>query len=108
MWPTIEVKDMEENSKELLKLNEEFLESINKLNAPVEIVSVAEGSSMKVFQNIKMIVVPMQSAYCGYGDLFVSNENHLNLSKPLSQNSFIYLTLVNMLEKILKQESTKT
>jgi protein SERAC1 len=108
LWPTIEVKDMEENSKELLKLNEEFLENITKLNSPVEIVSVAEGSSMKVFQNIKMIVVPIQSAYLGVGDFFVSNENHLNLSKPLSQNSFVYLTIVNLIQKILKQESTKS
>lgn len=108
LWPTIEVKDMEENSKELLKLNDTFLENIRKMEAPVEIVSIAEGSPMKVFQNIKMIVVPMQSAYLGYGDFFVSNENHLNLSKPISQNSFVYLTVVNLLEKILKQKSTTT
>lgn len=107
LWPTIEVKDMEENSKELLKLNEEFLKNINKMNTPVEIVSIAEGSPMKVFQNIKMIVVPLESAYLGYGDFFVSNENHLNLSKPLSQNSFIYTMIVNMIEKILKQAPNK-
>lgn len=100
----IEVKDMEENSKELLKLNDEFLENIK--SSPVEIVSIAEGTPMKVFQNIKMIVVPLTSAYLGHGDFFVSNENHLNLSKPLSQNSFIYLTICSMLEKILKQQST--
>lgn len=108
LWPTIEVKDMEENSKDLLKLNKEFLENIMKLNTPIEITSIAEGSSMKVFQNIKMVVVPLSSAYLGYGDFYVSNENHLNLSKPISQNSFIYLTIVNMIEKILKQESAKT
>lgn len=103
LWPTIEVKDMEENSKELLKLNDEFLKNIGSMKDPVEIVSIAEGSAMKVFQNIKLIVVPLESAYLGYGDFFVSNENHLNLSKPLSQNSFIYLTVVNMIEKILQQ-----
>lgn len=108
LWPTIEVKDMEEGSKELLKLNEEFLVNITKLNSPVEVVSIAEGSAMKVFQNIKMIVVPISSAYLGYGDFFVSNENHLNLSKPLSQNSFIYLLTTNMIEKILKQLSATT
>lgn len=108
LWPTIEVKDMEENSKELLKLNDEFLANIAKLSHPVEIVSVAEGSAMKVFQNIKMIVVPMKSAFLGYGEFYVSNENHLNLSKPISQNSFIYLTVVNLIEKILKQETTMT
>lgn len=94
---------MEENSKELLKLHDKFLENIVKLQQPVEIVSIAEGSPMKVFQNIKMIVVPLQSAFLGYGDFYVSNENHLNLSKPISQNSFIYLTIVNILEKILAQ-----
>lgn len=103
LWPTIEVKDMEENSKELLKLNDEFLKNISGMKDPVEIVSIAEGSAMKVFQNIKLIVVPLESAYLGYGDFYVSNENHLNLSKPLSQNSFIYLTVVNMIEKILAQ-----
>lgn len=108
LWPTIEVKEMEENSKKLLELNEEFLENIVKMKHPMEIVSVAEGSAMKVFQNIKMIVVPLASAYLGYGDFFVSNENHLNLSKPISQNSFIYLTIVNMIEKILKQQQETT
>lgn len=108
LWPTIEVKDMEENSKELLKLHDKFLENIVKLRQPVEIVSIAEGSPMKVFQNIKMIVVPMQSAFLGYGDFYVSNENHLNLSKPISQNSFIYLTVVNILEKLLAQQRDST
>lgn len=108
LWPTIEVKDMEENSKELLKMNDVFLENITKLKRPVEIVSIAEGSAMKVFQNIKMIVVPLQSAFLGYGEFYVSNENHLNLSKPISQNSFIYLTVVNMIEKILKQQESST
>lgn len=105
LWPTIEVKDMEENSKELLKLNDEFLDNIRKMNEPVEIVSIAEGSAMKVFQNYTMIVVPLQSAFLDYGDFYVSNENHLNLSKPISQNSFIYLTTVSMIEKILRQQA---
>lgn len=108
LWPTIEVKDMEENSKELLKLNQEFLENIMKMKEPVEVVSIAEGSPMKVLKNIKMIVVPLQSAFLGYGDFYVSNENHLNLSKPISQNSFIYLTVVNMIEKILKRQKPLT
>lgn len=107
LWPTIEVKDMEQNSKELLKLNAEFLSNIVTMKEPVEIVSIAEGSAMKVFQNIKLIVVPLESAYLGYGEFFVSNENHLNLSKPISQNSFIYLTVVNLIEKILQQQPNK-
>lgn len=108
LWPTIEVKDMEENSKELLKLNNEFLDNIAKMKLPVEIVSIAEGSPMRVLKNIKLIVVPLESAYLGYGECYVSNENHLNLSKPLSQNSFIYLTVVNMIEKILKQTTKQS
>lgn len=104
LWPTIEVKDMEENSKELLKLNQEFLDNIMKMKVPLEVVSIAEGSAMKVLKNIKLIVVPLQSAFLGYGDFFVSNENHLNISKPISQNSFIYLTVVNMIDRILKQQ----
>ena len=79
-----------------------------KIKEPVEIVSIAEGTAMKVFQNIKMIVVPLTSAYLGYGDFYVSNENHLNLSKPLSQNSFIYLTVSHVIEKILKKSPPPT
>lgn len=103
LWPTIEVKEMEENSKALLKLNDEFLWNLGKMKQPVEVISVAEGSAMKIL-NIKLTVVPLQSAFLGYGEFFVSNENHLNLSKPISQNSFIYLTVVNMIENILKQQ----
>jgi len=108
LWPTVEVKDLEENSKELLKLNDEFLRNILKMPEPVEIVSVAEGSSTKIFQNIKLYVVPLESAYLGIGDFYVSQENHLNLSKALSQNSFIYLTVCNMIEKILNRHAPPT
>lgn len=103
-WPTVEVKDLEENSKELLKLNEEFLDNLMNMKTPIEVVSIAEGASTKIFQNIHLHVVPISSAYLGYGDFYISHENHLNLSKPLSQNSFLYLTVVNMIEKILKEE----
>lgn len=104
LWPSIEVTEMDENSKELKKLNNEFLENISKIQPAMEVISIAEGSSMKVLPNIKMIVVPLNSAYLGYGDFYVSNENHLNLSKPISQNSFIYLTVVSLISKILKQK----
>lgn len=107
LWPSIEVTDMEENSKELKKLNNEFLENISKMKQPMEVISIAEGSGMKVFPNIKMIVVPLNSAYLGYGDFYVSNEDHLNLSKPVSQNSFIYLTVVNLISKILKRKNSE-
>lgn len=103
LWPSIEVTEMDENSKELKKLNNEFLHNVSKIQ-PIEVISIAEGSSMKVLPNIKLIVVPLNSAYLGYGDFYVSNENHLNLSKPISQNSFIYLTVVNLINKILKQK----
>lgn len=103
LWPTVEVKDLEENSKELLKLHEEFLENLMNMKNPMEVVSIVEGTSTRIFQNLKLHVVPISSAYLGYGDFYISQENHLNLSKPLSQNSFLYLTIVNMIEKILKQ-----
>ncbi|KAL7031040.1 hypothetical protein ACKWTF_006878 [Chironomus riparius] len=103
LWPTVEVQDLEENSKELLKLNEQFLDNVMKMKNLTEIVSIAEGTTTKIFQNIKLHVVPISSAYLGYGDFYISHENHLNLSKPISQNSFIYTALVSMLEKILKQ-----
>lgn len=103
LWPSVEVTEMDENSKELKKLNSEFLENMTKIQ-PIEVISIAEGSAMKVLPNIKMIVVPLNSAYLGHGDFYVSNENHLNLSKPISQNSFVYLTVVNLINKILKQK----
>lgn len=96
---------MQENSKELQQLNEQFLNNIAKMQSPCEIVSIAEGQPTKIFQNIKLNIVPMESAYLGVGDFYVSQENHLNLSKPLSQNSFIFLTVVNMIEKILAEKS---
>lgn len=75
------------------------------MKTPMEVVSIVEGTSTRIFQNIKLHVVPISSAYLGYGDFFISQENHLNLSKPLSQNSFLYLTVVNLIEKILKQQT---
>lgn len=103
LWPTVEVQDLEENSPELLKLNDEFIQNLMSMKTPMEVVSIAEGTSTKIFQNIKLQVVPIGSAYLGYGDFFISHENHLNLSKPISQNSFIYTALVSMVEKVLRQ-----
>lgn len=105
LWPTVEVKDLEENAPELLKLNDKFLENIMHMKTPMEVISIVEGTSTRIFQNIKLHVVPISSAYLGYGDFYISQENHLNLSKPLSQNSFLYLTVVNLIEKILKQQT---
>ncbi len=105
LWPTIEVQDLEENSKELLKMNEEFLENLKKLKTKVKIVSIAEGDTTKIQQiYMKLHIVTLDSAFLGVGDFFVSSENHLNLSKPVSRNSFIYTTIVKMLNKILADQ----
>lgn len=104
LWPTIEVQDLEENSKELLKMNQIFLDNIKKLSKPIKIVSIAEGATTK-FQYWKLHIVPLDSSYLGFGDFYVSSENHLNLSKPVSKNSFIYTTIVKMLDNIINEKS---
>ena len=103
LWPTIEVKELEDKSKQLIQLNQEFLANIQKLTKPIKIISIAEGSTTKIL-HVNLQIVPFDSAFLGVGNFYISSENHLNLSKPVTKDSFLYTKIVKMIDQILKEE----
>lgn len=103
LWPTIEVKELEVKSTLLTKLHEEFLENIQKLTKPIKIISIAEGNTTKIV-GVNLQIVPIDSAFLGVGNFYVSSENHLNLSKPVTKESFLYTKIVKMIDQILNDD----
>lgn len=103
LWPTIEVKELEEKSSQLTKLHDEFLENMQKLTKPIKIISIAEGNTTKIV-GMNLQIVPIDSAFMGLGNFYVSSENHLNLSKPVTKESFLYTKIVKMIDQILNDD----
>ncbi|XP_055535747.1 protein SERAC1 isoform X2 [Wyeomyia smithii] len=95
VWPSVEVRELEENSKQLLHLNKTFLKTICSFRRKPEIVSVCEGRPT-VLTSFKLAfhIVPEQSARIDEGDFYLTGDDHLNLSKPVCRQSFLYQRLI--------------
>ncbi|XP_065086920.1 protein SERAC1 isoform X2 [Ochlerotatus camptorhynchus] len=96
VWPSVEVRELEENSTQLLHLNKTFLKTINQLKKKPEIVTVCEGSPT-VLTSFKfpLHIVTETSARIDEGDFYLTKEDHLNLSKPVCRQSFLYQRLIS-------------
>ncbi|XP_058832131.1 protein SERAC1 isoform X2 [Topomyia yanbarensis] len=96
VWPSVEVRELEENSKQLLHLNKTFLKTLGTLGRKPEIVSICEGRPT-VLTSFKLAfhIVPETSARIDEGDFYLTREDHLNLSKPVCRQSFLYQRLIS-------------
>lgn len=106
--PTIEVKELRENSQHLLQLQQQFEDALNKLSKPIKIVSIAEGMPT----NITTFKFPMQfvtkdSAKLDVGEYYVLNVDHLGLSKPIYRQSFLYQRLVKMIGDVIENAANE-
>lgn len=106
--PTIEVKELEENSSYLLNLHENFLNYIKQHKDNVQVVSVSEGvpTIITAFK-LPFHVVTEQSARIEYGDFYTLNVDHLGLSKPFYRQSFLYQRLLRMIKEVKLQREKK-
>ncbi|XP_062712602.1 protein SERAC1-like [Aedes albopictus] len=96
VWPSVEVRELEENSLHLLHLNKTFLKTINQLPKKPEIVTVCEGSATALTSfKLPLHIVTEKSARLDEGDFYLSKEDHLNLSKPMCRQSFLYQRLIS-------------
>lgn len=100
--PTIEVKELRENSQHLLSLQQKFEETLKQLPKPIKIVSIAEGCPT----NITTFKFPMQfvteeSAKLDFGEFYVLNVDHLGLSKPIFRQSFLYQRLIKIISDVI-------
>ncbi|XP_037039929.1 protein SERAC1 isoform X2 [Bradysia coprophila] len=100
--PTIEVKELEENGSFLLSLHDKFVDYLHEMNEKVNIVSVVEGSpTMLTSFKFPIRIVTQESAKLQFGDFYVLNVDHLGLSKPNTQQSFLYQRLLMVIKDVL-------
>lgn len=100
--PSIEVKELRENSQMLLNLQEQFEGKLRSMRRPIQVVSIAEGCPT----NITTFKFPLQfvneeSAKLNFGDFYVLNVDHLGLSKPVYRQSFLYQRLLRVIDDVL-------
>lgn len=102
--PSVEVREMEENSSSLLKLHERFLKVVKPFGHRLEVVSIAEGNPM-VFTPFKLSyeVVTEKSARIEVGDYYKLADDHLGICKPTSKQSFLYRRLVATISRALEE-----
>ncbi|XP_058129574.1 protein SERAC1 [Anopheles ziemanni] len=104
VWPSVEVRELEENSTQLLHLNKTFLRTIDQLGArKPKIITLCEGrpTSLTSFK-LNIHVVPESSARIDAGDFYLTSEDHLNLSKPICRQSFLYQRLVGAIQDAIR------
>lgn len=107
--PTIEVKELRENSQHLLNLQQKFDAALKVLPNPIKIVSIAEGRPTNITTyKIPMQFVTKESAKLDVGEFYVLNVDHLNLSKPIFRQSFLYQRLVKIIGDVIENASRET
>uniref|UniRef100_A0A2M3ZG89 Protein SERAC1 n=1 Tax=Anopheles braziliensis TaxID=58242 RepID=A0A2M3ZG89_9DIPT len=111
VWPSTEVRELEENSTQLLHLNKTFLRAVDHLGPrKPEIISLCEGRPTVLTSfKVPIHVVPESSARIDAGDFYMTSEDHLNLSKPICRQSFLYQRLVGAIHAAIReQKGTET
>ncbi|XP_025158727.1 protein SERAC1 isoform X2 [Harpegnathos saltator] len=98
IWPTVEVQELREESPQLLRLHEEFLEMLKEYH--IEIVSFAETKSTLVTAlKFPFQFVSLDSADPGVGEFFEIPQDHISICKPASRQSFLYQKLLSVLRR---------
>jgi protein SERAC1 len=103
LWPSVEVQELEENAKPLLQLHDDFLKLLTKTKYPMEIVSITEGRpTVLTSWKVPFRIVNDESAQINHGDFYMTNDDHLGISKPMCRHSFFYRRLVRMIANSLR------
>ncbi|XP_024222469.1 protein SERAC1 [Bombus impatiens] len=105
LWPSIEVQELREESPQLLKLHNEFLDMLK--DYPIEIISFSETKSTHVTPlNVPFQFVTSNSADPGVGEFYEIAQDHLSICKPASRHSFLYQKLLSVLKCHITHEKT--
>jgi protein SERAC1 len=103
LWPSIEVQELHENAKPLLKLHEQFIHLLTKTKYPMEIVSITEGRpTILTSFKVPFRIVNDESAHISHGDFYMTKDDHLGISKPMCRHSFFYQRLVKMIANSMR------
>ncbi|XP_021931196.1 protein SERAC1 isoform X2 [Zootermopsis nevadensis] len=102
-WPSMEVKELQENSPALLSLHYEFLNLVEKAN--IEVISFAETKPTFLSSlHLQFRFVPTHSANPGIGEFFEIPRDHLSICKPCSRLSFLYQKLLHLIQKYIPSD----
>lgn len=98
-FPSVEVCDLEEDSTQLIDLNQNFL-SLAKEKEDLRVISFGESLPTPMF-GIDMNFVSRKSANLGIGEYFHIKTNHINVCKPQSKDSIIYRKFLDMVMDVV-------
>ncbi|KAH8376707.1 hypothetical protein KR093_000946, partial [Drosophila rubida] len=102
--PSIEVKEMEENSPKLLEMHRRFMGCLRTRLRHVNVLTVAEGSpTMLTTFKFPLRIVTEESSRIDFGDFFLLKDDHLSLSKPIYRQSFLYQRLLHVIKDAIKR-----
>ncbi|CAF1295482.1 unnamed protein product, partial [Didymodactylos carnosus] len=97
--PTVEIEDLQPNSKNLLELHERFL-NVLKQHQNIKILSFAENEKTVFSYRYQTIVVPAQSSQIDIGPFYVLNKNHVYICKPSNKEVIEYQELLDLIRSI--------
>ncbi|KAH8263270.1 hypothetical protein KR044_006683, partial [Drosophila immigrans] len=106
--PSIEVKEMEENSPKLLDMHRRFMGCLRTRLRHVNVLTLAEGSpTMLTTFKFPLRIVTEESSRIDFGDFFLLKDDHLSLSKPIYRQSFLYQRLLHVIKDALRSNEPK-
>lgn len=98
LWPSNDVKQLQENSPTLLELHKAFIEYANHYNW--ETISFAESLPTLVTAfKVPVHFVESYSADLGRGVFYQLPLDHLSICKPATRQSVLYTTVLDVLQR---------
>nr|XP_023020637.1 protein SERAC1 isoform X1 [Leptinotarsa decemlineata] len=105
LWPSVEVRELRENSPQLRKIHEKFLKIVQAV--PMKIVTFVETKSTVVTaMKLNFLLVEPNSGNPGVGEYYEVPQDHLGICKPLTKYSFLYQKVLHILKDVLKENET--
>jgi len=98
-FPSTEVNDLEENSPQLVDLNQNF-KNLVKEKEDLRIISFGEALTTPMF-GIDMTFVSPESSNLEIGEHYQIKANHLNVCKPDSKESIIYRKFIDLMMDVI-------
>lgn len=104
LWPSNDVRQLRENSPELLELQNKFIKFADILNW--ETISFAETMPTLVTAfKVPIHFVELKSADLGRGAFYQLPLDHLSICKPATRQSILYTTVLDVLKKVTTKEA---
>ncbi|XP_046486906.1 protein SERAC1 isoform X1 [Neodiprion pinetum] len=105
VWPSVEVQELREGSKQLLELHNDFLKMLDEY--PIDIISFSETKSTLVTPlKFPLQFVNPTSSDPGVGEFYEIPQDHLSICKPANRRSFLYQKVVNVIKRHLQPSKT--